>query len=646
MAEYLVKFLPDELEIKCKSGDNLLEAAADAGVELKAVCGGAGSCGKCQVIIKEGKVDKLDQGNLSPDKLEKGYVLACKTEVIDDILVEVPPESRLSKHQILIEKDELEEKSDLLTEEDFEVAKDLELSPIYSRVSVELSEPSLVDNVDDLERLYTELNRDKDLPTLNTPLWVLEDLASHLRANKWKTQVSLSVVNDNYEVAELNSPDDEEVDYGIAVDIGTTTVVLDLINLKNGRSVAMKGSYNKQANYGDDVIGRINFVKENDGGLESLNQAVIKTINKLIKKAVDEQGISSEDIKTAVFSGNTTMTHLFLGIDPNNIRLDPYIPTVNFIPPLRAKELGIKIKEEGWIHCVPGVASFVGGDIVSGTLATEISNQEKITLFIDIGTNGELVLGNQDWLMTCSCSAGPAFEGGGIEYGMRAMTGAIEIFDIDEETYKVRYSTIADAPPIGICGSGLINLIATLNEVGIINRSGKFNTDFEHERLRDSEYEKEFLLVPKEEAGIDEDIVISESDIKNLLRSKGAIYAGIRMMLKNMSLTEDFIEQVLVAGGFGSYIDLNDAQKIGLLPDLAVDKFRFVGNTSLKGAKKYLLSKDEFDKAAEIAKKMTYLELSAEDQSQDFMDEFVSAQFIPHTDLNLFPSVTGNGSSS
>jgi len=636
MAENKVKFLPNEIEVSCDSGTNLLELAADAGVELKAVCGGAGSCGKCQVIVKEGEVNKLDQGNLSPDKLSQGYVLACKTEITGDVVIEIPPESRLSKHQILVEDDE-----DFLTEEELQIAEEVELSPIYKRLELELSEPSLVDNASDLERLYTEINRDRELPPLTTPLSVLNELADHLRENDWKTQVSVTALNGNYEVSELISPDDENPDYGIAVDIGTTTLALDLVDLSTGQTVVSEGAYNKQANYGDDVIGRINFVTENEGGLERLHQAVIKSINELIDKAINKQGIEYSDIKTAVFAGNTTMSHLFLGIDPNNIRLDPYIPTANFIPPLKANELGINIKEEAWIHYLPGVASFVGGDITSGVLATELSNQESITLFIDIGTNGELVLGNQDWLMTCSCSAGPAFEGGGIEYGMRAMSGAIEYFGIDEETYEIKYSTIDDVPPIGICGSGLINLIATLNEVGIISRSGKFNEDLEHGRLRDREYEKEFLLVPKEEAGINEDIVITENDIKNLLRSKGAIYAGIRMMLKNMSLTEEFIEQVLVAGGFGNYINLDDAKKIGLLPDLPADRFKFVGNTSLKGAKKSLLSQEAFEQVNEIAKKMTYLELSAEDQSHAFTDEFVSAQFLPHTDLSLFPSVAG-----
>lgn len=644
MTAHSVKFLPDEVEITCDSGTNLLELAADAGIELKAVCGNAGTCGKCQVIVKEGEVNKLNQGSLSPDKLNKGYILACQAEVTADVVIEIPPESRLSDHQILVEKEDLEEEDDLLTEEQFQLIDDSEYSPIYKKLNLDLNEPSLVDNASDLERLYTEINRDKDLPPLQTPLRVLDELADHLRENDWQTQVSLATVNGNYEIAELNSPDSETTDYGIAVDIGTTSVVLDLIDLSTGRSVVREGTYNKQANHGDDVIGRINFAKERENGLEKLHNAVIKTINNLIENAVDEVGINHTDIKTAVFAGNTTMTHLFLGIDPNNIRLDPYIPTANFIPPLQAEELGINIKEEAWIHCLPGVASFVGGDITSGTLATGMTNREEITLFIDIGTNGELVLGNQDWLMTCSCSAGPAFEGGGIEYGMRAMNGAIEMFDIDEETYEVKYTTINHAPPIGICGSGLINLIATLNEVGIINRSGKFNSDLEHERLREREYEKEFLLVPKEEAGIDEDIVITENDIKNLLRSKGAIYAGIKMLLENMSLTEDFIEQVLVAGGFGNYINLHDAKRIGLLPDLPAEKFKFVGNTSIKGAKQSLLSEEAFGKVEEIAKKMTYLELSAEDQSQDFMDEFVSAQFIPHTDLSLFPSVTGNGS--
>ncbi|MCK8827370.1 ASKHA domain-containing protein [Natroniella acetigena] len=636
----LVKFVPDQREIEVDLGANLLEVAVEAGIDLKAVCGGSGSCGKCQLVIKEGEAEILDQGNLSPDKLERGYVLACKAEVKDDLIVEIPPESRLSKHQVFIEE-EVEEREDVLTEEELTAAQELTLNPIYRKVEVELSQPSLTDNVSDLERLETELNREQELSSLQASLPALKDLAVHLRENDWKTQVSLAKVGDHYEIAELKSLDDQKVDYGLAVDIGTTTVVVELVDLATGKVIAREGSYNKQANYGDDVISRINFAKENEGGLAKLNQAVIGTMNSLIDEIVSQQGIEQGQIKTAVLAGNTTMIHLLLEIDPNNIRLEPYIPTVSFVPPLRAKELNLKIKEDGLIHCLPGVSSFVGGDISSGTLAAEIAEQDEITLFIDIGTNGELVLGNKEWLMTCSCSAGPAFEGGGITYGMRAMSGAIEMFDIDPKTYEVKYSTIGDVPPIGICGSGLINLLALLKDLGIIGRSGKFDEELEHERLRDGEYDKEFVLVWANEAGIEEDIVISENDIKNLLRSKGAVYAGIRMMLNSMALTEEFIDQVLIAGGFGNYIKLDDALKIGLLPDLPLDRFKFIGNTSLKGARMSLLSEDKFEELQEIARKMTYLELSAENYSQDFMDEFVSAQFIPHTDLSLFPSVTG-----
>ncbi|MCK8818208.1 ASKHA domain-containing protein [Natroniella sulfidigena] len=636
----LIKLVPDQLEVEVDSGTNLLEAVVEAGINLKAVCGGSGTCGKCQVIIEEGEAEVLDQGNLSSDKLERGYVLACKTEVKGDLIVKIPPESRLSKHQVFIEE-EVDKREDILTEEELAATQKLKLDPIYRQIELELNQPSLTDNVSDLERLQIELNRDRDLSSLQASLPVMKDLASHLRENDCKTQVSLSKLGDNYEITELKSLDDPKVDYGLAVDIGTTTVVVELVDLATGKVAAREGSYNKQANYGDDVISRINFVKENEGGLAKLNQAVIGTMNSLIDEIVSQQGIEQSQIKTAVLAGNTTMIHLLLEIDPNNIRLEPYIPTVSFVPPLRAKELNLKIKEDGLIHCLPGVSSFVGGDISSGTLAAEIADRDGITLFIDIGTNGELVLGNKEWLMTCSCSAGPAFEGGGITYGMRAMSGAIEIFDIDPKTYEVKYSTIGDVPPIGICGSGLINLLALLKDVGIIGRSGKFDEELEHERLRDGEYDKEFVLVWADDAGIEEDIVISENDIKNLLRSKGAVYAGIRMMLNSMALTEEFIDQVLIAGGFGNYINLDDALKIGLLPDLPLDKFKFIGNTSLKGARMSLLSEDKFEEVQEIAKKMTYLELSAENYSQDFMDEFVSAQFIPHTDLNLFPSVTG-----
>lgn len=331
------------------------------------------------------------------------------------------------------------------------------------------------------------------------------------------------------------------------------------------------------------------------------------------------------------------MAHLFLGLSPKYIRLKPYIPTANTFPPVRAGDLGLAVNPRAWVLSFPAVASYVGGDIVAGVLATRIAWEEPLTLFIDIGTNGEMVLGNRDWLISCACSAGPAFEGGGITFGMRAMKGAIERVEIDPETFEVEVKAISGYRPMGICGSGLIDLIAKMRRVGLIDRTGHFQLDKKTPRLRETEDgDVEFVLVWGQDTECGKDIVITESDIKTLIRSKGAVFAGIQSLLRTVGLDLEAIDRILIAGGFGNYLNVADAVEIGLLPDLPPAKYRFVGNTAVKGAKLGLLSRPALEEAKEIASRMTYVELSV---GTTFMDEFVSALFLPHTNLSLFPSV-------
>ncbi len=617
--EHKIFILPDEKEINCKEGDNLLQVLADAGLGIRSVCGGEGTCQRCRVIIdRDG---------------EKKSVLACQTDVRDDLKVRIPESSRLTGEKILVE--ETDEKGILRQPGKYE---EVEANPLFHRELIELPPPSLIDNSSDYDRLKRALKQKTGRENYSLSWSLLQKLGARLRSNNWKVGVSWINCDVYNEIIDITAPDEMDY-YGLAVDIGTTTVVVQLVDLATGLVIDVKGEYNGQGKYGEDVISRINHASKNENGLSDLYEALIKTLNDLIEEIVTEQEINPDNIYYVLCAGNTTMIHSLYKVNPNYIRKDPYIPTFYEPPALKAADIGLNISPEARIYAYPAIGSFVGGDIVAGVLSTGMYDNEQLTLFIDIGTNGEIVLGNKDFLMACSASAGPAFEGGGIKYGMRAMDGAIERIEISDKDYEVLYKTINNRPPVGLCGTGLIDILATLQAAEIINRSGEFNTGLPTDRIREGSEGYEMVLVYAEETGIGEDIVITTTDIKHLMRSKAAIYAGIRMLLNNLSLEEKMIKRVLIGGGFGNYLNIDSSINIGLLPDLPRDNFKFLGNSSLRGARKGLVSCDLMKTSKEIAAKMTYLELSAENQATDFMNEFVAAKFLPHTDLDLFPSV-------
>lgn len=630
MSKFLVTFLPENITVEVEEGISIKQAAAAVGIELKSTCGEEGTCGRCAVKVQGGKVKNLG-GNLSSRLRNTGHVLACRTFVESDITVEIPKESRLDEHQVLVDKSQ---EKGILIEKELDLLSGYEFDPICRTLYLELTPPTITENASDLTRLTAELRKHVDCKDIRIPLSILRTLAETLRQANWKISVSVICFHHSAHIVSIQPGDTTADSYGLAVDIGTTTVVAYLINLTTGEVVGKAGTYNKQARYGDDVISRMIYVNE-PNGLERLHAAIIGTLNELIDKLTTEHQIEKSNIHVVMSAGNSTMAHLFLGLTPKYIRLDPYIPTAADLPPVTAKELGLTVNPEAWVFSFSALASYVGGDIVSGVLCTRMSQSDEMTLFIDIGTNGEMVLGNSDFLMTCACSAGPAFEGGGIAFGMRAMKGAIERVDIDPTTYEVSVQTIANGKPIGICGSGLIDCIAKLRDVGIIDRTGQFQK-VNSDRLRMNDETLEFVLVWAKDSGIGKDIVITEADVKNLIRSKGAVYAGIRSLLQMVAMDLDAIDKILIAGGFGNYLNLADAIKIGLLPDVPLEKYEFVGNTSVKGAHLCLLSRQAYQDALEIGRKMTYIELSV---GTTFMDEFVSALFLPHTDLGLFPSV-------
>jgi uncharacterized 2Fe-2S/4Fe-4S cluster protein (DUF4445 family) len=423
--------------------------------------------------------------------------------------------------------------------------------------------------------------------------------------------------------------------YAIAMDIGTTTVYGQVIDLISGKVLAEHGEFNGQISYGEDVISRIVYA-EKPGGLAKINAVVIKTINKILAKIVKRSGVDPGNFSTITLAGNTTMTQLMLAVDPRSIRRAPYVPAATLYPPIKATDLGMNLGEHVAALVYPAVSSYVGGDIVAGVMGSGIYRTDELTLYLDVGTNAEIVIGNQDWLACAACSAGPAFEGGGLKFGMRASRGAIEDFSIDPVTLEPMIITIGNVRPKGICGSGLIIMVATLFELGIINNLGKFDRDLDTPRIRQDDGIYEYVLAWKDETQIDRDVTLTEIDIENLIRAKGAIYSGCMTLLTEVGMGIEDIEKIILAGGFGSYVDLEKAMTIGLLPELDPEKVIFIGNGSLMGAKMSSLTNRIRRDVVEVTKKMTNFELS---DTPSYMDNYVAALFLPHTDMNKFPKL-------
>lgn len=627
MDNYQVTILPENKIIPVAKGANLISAVKSAGIDIESPCGGRGTCGKCAVKVISGIYEIRNDTHLQQELKDDGYVPACQTRVNSDMVIEVPEFSRLMRHKVELTG----KKTRFGSDHDYLAINGL--NPLSRKYFIELKKPDLSDCMNDLDRLKAALEKEYGLKDVRIGLSIIRKLPEAVRAGDWKLTITVVNIEGTNEVVCIEPGKSAKPAYGLAVDLGTTTVAASLIDLDKGISAENAGTYNKQASYGSDVISRIVYADENKKGVEELQKAAVDTVNELIEEIVAKSGLKKGDISIMVLGGNTVMTHMLLGITASYLRLEPYIPGAVSFPAVKAHQLDIAINPEAPIITIPGVASYVGGDITAGILAAMLTHSEKLTLFIDIGTNGELVLGNSDWLVTCSCSAGPAFEGSGISSGMRAMAGAIDWIEIDRNDFEVRCRAIADKKPIGICGSGLIYSISEMMDAGIIDRAGQINEKVPTKRIRNGSEGPEYVLVYAGESGSGHDIAITQSDIKNILRAKGAIFAGIRTMLQEVQLKIDDIERVYIAGGFGNYINIEDAINIGLLPDLPTERFEYVGNSCIQGTILTMLCRKAYGEAVDIAGKMTYLELSA---GNLFMDEFVSALFIPHTDLSLF----------
>lgn len=634
-----VFFKSHNKEVQCEVGENLLDLARKADIFIDAPCNGSQSCGKCKVKLLDGKCDTEKNIHISDAEWEQGYILACATKITEDIVVDVPSKLSSSMHGMKIEGTDKK-----IDKELFDRAKQLiednglSYSTNIEKKYIELEEPSLDYNISDVDRLERQVRQDFGIDGIDFRLDILRKMPKVLRENNFKVTLTYVKKKNKITILNIESGNKEGELYGLAIDIGTTSVVVCLVNLITNEVIEKASSGNAQIRYGADVINRIVFAIKKDN-LEIMRKAIVEdTLNPLIESIYEKIGIDKNNVIRTVISGNTTMSTLFLGIYPDYLRLEPYIPPYLKSPRLMGEDVGLNINQSALIYLSPNVASYVGGDITAGVLSAGIWASEENTLLIDLGTNGEIVFGNKDFMMCCACSAGPAFEGGGISCGMRASDGAIEKVNIDKDTLEPKLTIIGECDPIGICGSGIIDLICQMLLKGVIDRRGKIQKDLNNRRVRFNEHEiGEYVLAFKDDyEGLENDLVVNEVDIDNFIRAKGAIYSGVSVLLESLGMDFEVIDKVYIAGGIGNNLDIENSILIGLLPDVDRNKFQYIGNSSLVGSYLALISLDAKHKLEEIGSQMTYVELSV---YPTYMDEFVSACFLPHTNIDSFPTV-------
>ena len=622
--------------IECNAGDNLLELARRANVAIDAPCSGNGSCGKCRVKLVEGQVDSIPSRHISDEEYNAGWRLSCNSHVVDDCTVFVPDIA--SAYQSRMKTADLSSPEEVAIFESCQ--NQLKESGIaftnnYRAVVLTMAAPTEEDTMPDSERLTWAIQEATGAEKVKIPYAVMVKLAATIREHDFNVCVKGEVQGETFLCMEITAPEDTSI-VGCAIDIGTTTVSMVLVDLESGKILAKGSSGNGQIRYGADVINRI-IEQGKSGGRKKLQDAIVKeTLTPIIANLCKSAGISARSILRLSVGANTTMNHLLVGVDAQSVRMDPYIPSFFGWEGLTAGDLKLPANPRAPVIIAPNIGSYVGGDITAGTLAAGFWNEEEMSLFIDLGTNGEIVFGNQDFLMSCACSAGPAFEGGDISCGMRATDGAVEACTIDKATMEPTLTVVGDPgqKPVGICGSGIIDIISELYRCGIINAKGLFVREGERVR-RDRHGCGRYVIADASESETGREVSINEVDIDNFIRAKGAIFSAIDTLLNSVDMTVDCIDKVYVAGGIGSGINMKNAVNIGMLPDVELSKFHYIGNSSLTGAYAMVISDAANEKCAEVAANMTYLELST---YPGYMDSFVAACFIPHTDSRLFPN--------
>ena len=623
--------------IEGNPGDNLLALARMANVAIDAPCSGNGSCGKCRVKLIEGQLDTIPSRHISEEEFAQGWRLSCNCKVVGDVTVFVPDIA--SAYQSRMKTADLSSPKEIAI---FTACQeDLKNSGIHFEndcraVVLTMAEPTLDDTMPDNERLTWAIQEALGVEKVKIPYAVMAKLASTLRAHNFTVCVKGRVEESTFFCMDICAPDDTRI-VGCAIDIGTTTVTMVLCDLTSGELLAKGSSGNGQIRYGADVINRI-IESGREGGKKRLQDAIIKeTLTPILANLCKTAGINARSILRLCIGANTTMNHLLLGVDAEPVRMEPYIPSFFGWDGLTAGDLKLPANPLAKVAIAPNIGSYVGGDITAGTLAAGFWDKEEMSLFIDLGTNGELVFGNQDFLMSCACSAGPAFEGGDISCGMRATDGAVEAAVIDEATMEPTFTVIGEEGQkvVGICGSGIIDIIAELFRCKIINARGLFCREGARVK-RDAYGMGRYVLAFAEESETGREISINEVDIDNFIRAKGAIFSAIDTLLASVDMPVEAIDTVYVAGGIGSGINMANAVRIGMFPDVELEKFRYIGNSSLTGAYAMVMSDEADAKCAEVMANMTYLELST---YPGYMDNFVAACFLPHTNASLFPSV-------
>jgi len=617
-------FLPDKKNIKVNKGTTILEALESVEININAPCGGKGICGKCKILINKGitTATPIEEELLSGEEIKKGFRLACQTKIFEDTVIEIPSEIRLDFKRVF---------SSNLKGDINRIKNNFSLGTNLKKVFLDLKKPSLDDQKSDWGRIKDGLSSKKieNISNLKISVEILKKISILIRRANFKITVTLY----NNEIIDIENGDTTKSSYGIAFDIGTTTVAGYLVDLRTGKELSAVAKTNPQIIYGEDVISRIEFTQKRKENLEILQREIVNILNEIIKEIVQQAGVNINNIYKITIAGNTCMHHLLLGFNPSYLAPSPYIPVIKESLNLKAKDIPRFVLEPtANVYMLPNISAFVGADIVAGILAICMWENEKISLFIDLGTNGEIVLGSKRKMWACSTAAGPAFEGARISSGMRAVEGAIDKVKIDNKS--IDYRVIKDGKVRGICGSGLIDLIAELLKLGLINKSGKLidreecNSELSEEikkRIIKGGKGNKFLLAKDKETENGKPIYLTQRDIREVQLAKAAIYVGIKILLREVNISPEDIQKVLLAGAFGNFIDKKSAIRIGLIPYLPLEKIESVGNAAGRGAEIALLSEKTRKICEKISKDIKYIELSSR---TDFQEEFIDAMFF------------------
>jgi uncharacterized 2Fe-2S/4Fe-4S cluster protein (DUF4445 family) len=624
MSSYSVTFKPQNKSVRVQADTSLLEAAYRAGITINNLCGGDGICGRCKMIVKQGEVTGKVSAKLTREEIRRGFVLACQTPVTDNLVVEIPEET-WAKEKVVAAQDATRFRD--LTE-GWEYERDFKPAPLVTKVYLELDRPDLADNAADHQRVDDAIRKALKYRSMQMGLKIIKSIPEILRRYDYRITATVGLRRDIAEVMNIEGGNTAERNYMAVVDMGTTTIVAHLVNADTMETIDARACFNSQGIYGREVTRRM--ITAEQKGIEELQKLLVDDINGLIDQLADANNIKLKDILAVVCSGNTAMGHFLLGLCTRNIRRNPYVPTTVSAPPLRAVEVGLNINPRGLLYSLPAISGWVGSDITAGILATRINERSELSLLMDIGTNGEIVIGNREWLVATSASAGPALEGASVDCGMRAEAGAIE--KVYTENGEIRYGTIDGRPPKGICGSGIIDAVAVLLREGYIDRSGTFVRE-EKRRMVEVEGLKRFILADGTETGTGRPVYIGESDVENVVTAKAAIFAAMKILLQRLDLSFGDIQRFFIAGAFGAYINVENAITIGLIPNIDRTRIEFAGNTSIKGAKMVAFYKEALYKIEKIREDTTYYDLMG---ANDYVEEFQKAMFLPHTDIEIF----------